>query len=578
VPARRVVQPALVTAGYLLLTCVFYWPGVRHISSQFISDGRDGADFLWNYWALPHNALHGHNPFSSTGIFWPVGVRLAFHTTTPLEAFVFWPLSKVLGDVLASNLLLLAAVPLTAGGVYLLALHECGDARAAFVAGAAFTLIPERIDRIDGHWNIHHGWPLPFALWLLLRLYDRPTWRRAAALGAMAGAVLLTELTYFVFFVGAALVIAAWRWRATIARAFLGRVAAAAAVCVVVTLPLLVSLLRDLQHHELDHLRHWGGAELVSSDLLGWIVPNARHPLWGGLFAHLSVNFGAEAYPFAGLVVLGLAVAAVAWRATRPAVGAWAVIALGSAVLALGPFLHVNGWTGSHFSRFGVRYSVPLPFMVFRSLPLLSGLRVPGRFSIMTALALDVMAAVALARLWRDRPSRQQWAVAAVVLAVTLVELLPVANVRLQSPAVPAAYRVIQHAPDHDAVLEVPLFWRDGFGQYGDAVQNEDSIFLYYATRHGHPVSNGMVARLPQARLAALFGYAPYRQLLHLQHQVGFTDLPTFTARDLRAMGIGWVVYHRDHPFPDVLAYLQSLGLTPAADDGVVQVWRVPPG
>jgi hypothetical protein len=571
---RRLARLGLITAGYLLLTCVFYWQGVRHISSHFISDGHDGADFLWNYWALPHNALHGHNPFSSTGIFWPVGVRLAFHTTTPLEALLSWPLSKVFGPVLGSNLLLLAAVPLTGWGVFLLARHVCEDDRAAFFAGGAYLFIPVRVDRIDGHWNFHHAWPLPFALWLLLRLYDRPTWWRAAALGAMAGAVLLTELTYFVFFLGAALVLAAWRWRETLTRRFAAALGLAAGVSVVVTLPLLVNLARDLSRHELDRLPRWGGAELASSDLLGWIVPSARHPLWGGLFGHTNVNFGSEAYPFAGLVVLGLAVAALAMRSTRRAVGPWAVMAAGTALLALGPFLHVDGWTGGHFSTFGVRYSVPLPYIVFRKIPLLSGLRVPGRFSMMTALALDVMAAVALARLLRGRPTRWQWALPAVALAVTLVEMLPGATVRLQSPAVPAAYRVIQHAPGHDAVLEVPLFWRDGFGQYGDS--REDSIYLYYATRHGHPVSNGMVARLPRARLAALFGYAPYSQLLALQHQPGFKDPPTFTAHDLRAMGIGWVVYHRDNPFPDALAYLQTLGLTPAADDGVVEVWRVP--
>lgn len=573
---RRV---ALITAGFVLVTCVFYWPGVRHIGSHFISDGRDGADFLWSYWALPHSALHGHNPFSSSRIFWPVGARLGFHTTTPLEAFAFWPLSKLLGPVLASNLLLLGAVPLTAWGVFLLAKHECCDDRAAFVAGVAYVLVPERIDRIDGHWNLHHGWPLPFALWLLLRLYDRPTWPRAAALGLMAGAALLTELTYFAFFAGAALVIAAWRWRQTVRRDVLARLAGATGVALLVTLPLLVSLVRDVLGNELDPIRRWGGADLASADLLGWLVPSVRHPLWGALSRPLHVNWGAENYPYAGLVVLGLALAAVAWRQTRRQTGPWPLIALGSAVLALGPFLHVNGWTGSRFEHFGVRYSVPLPFMLFRSIPLLSALRVPGRFALMTALALDVIAAIALTRVLRNRSARGQWAVFAVVLVVTMVELLPVPTVRLQSPDVPAAYRVIQHSQDDDAVLEVPLFWRDGFGQYGDSVAHEHSIFLYYATRHGHPVSNGMVARLPQARWHRLLAdFPPYRQLLALQHQPGFTDAATFTAHDLRAMGIGWVVYHRDVPMPDALAYLQTLGLQGAADDGQVVVWRVPSG
>ena len=569
---RRLARPALITAGYVLLTVVFYWQGVRHIGSHYISDSGDGADFVWSYWALPKALLSGHNPFSTDLIFWPVGVRLGFHTTTPLEAFAFWPLSKVLGSVLASNLLLLAAVPATAWGANLLAKHECDHEWVAAFAGAAYAFIPARAGRANGHWNLHHGWVLPFALLALLRLYDRPTRGRAAALGTMAGAVFLTDLTYFVFFCGAALVLATWRWRETIQRAVLVRLAQGAGVAFVVALPLAASMFNDLRHHELDRLADWGGADLGSADLLGYVVPTVRHPIWGSLVRNTHVNFGMEQYPYAGLVVLGLALAGL--FVARRKVAPWLVLAAGSVVLSLGPFLHVNGWTGSRFEQFGRRFTVPLPYDVFHRVPVLSALRIPGRFALVVALALDVAAAVVLARLLRDRRPNWQWAVPLAVAAVTIVELLPPADIRLQSPKVPAAYRAIERSPDQGAVLEVPLFWRDGFGQYGDQA-NEHSVFLAYATEHGRPVSNGMVARLPGLRKIQLLDYPVYRQLLALQHQPGFTDPATFTAADLREMGFAFVVYHRSRPMPDALAYLQSLGLSPLADDGDVVVFHI---
>ena len=53
-------------------------------------------------------------------------------------------------------------------------------------------------------------------------------------------------------------------------------------------------------------------------------------------------------------------------------------------------------------------------------------------------------------------------------------------------------------------------------------------------------------------------------------------DAATFGVDDLRALGIGFVVYHRDRPFPAVFDHLSGLGLPVVADDGVVLVWRVP--
>ena len=211
---------------------------------------------------------------------------------------------------------------------------------------------------------------------------------------------------------------------------------------------------------------------------------------------------------------------------------------------------------------------------MFHKLPVLSGLRIPGRFAIIGALALDVMAAIALARVIKNRPVRWQWAIPALALVVTMVELLPPPKLQFLSPDIPAAYQAIKRSDDQGAVMEIPIFWRDGFGQIGST--RDQSILMYYATGHGHPISNGMVARLPGKRWAGLFSVAPYRQVLALQKQPGFTDKPVFTAADLRAIGVSFVAYHRSIPYPEALAYIETLGLEKLADDGETIVWQVP--
>src|SRR5437867_1167234 len=82
--------PAL--TGYVLLTAVCFWPVAGHLRTRILSDGGDGAAYLWNLWALPRAVLGGHNPFDTHDLFFPVGAHTAFNTNMPLVAIVSWPL------------------------------------------------------------------------------------------------------------------------------------------------------------------------------------------------------------------------------------------------------------------------------------------------------------------------------------------------------------------------------------------------------------------------------------------------------------------------------------------------------
>ncbi|MDQ1565337.1 MAG: hypothetical protein QOF96_217 [Actinomycetota bacterium] len=142
-----------------------------------------------------------------------------------------------------------------------------------------------------------------------------------------------------------------------------------------------------------------------------------------------------------------------------------------------------------------------------------------------------------------------------------------------QSPRIPRPYAAIAADPTSRAVLEVPTQWRTGFGDYGDT-EGDHSIFLYYATRHHKPLVSGMVARYPVQARRQLLNEPLYRELIDLEN--GAASLPTFGVDDLRQLGIGYIVYHRDRPRPAAEAYLTGLQLPVLADDGTVLVWKVP--
>jgi hypothetical protein len=196
--------------------------------------------------------------------------------------------------------------------------------------------------------------------------------------------------------------------------------------------------------------------------------------------------------------------------------------------------------------------------------------------SILGVLALDVLAAMSLAALARRSPRRGGLLIG-VALAVTVFELVP-GPLPGRPTTVPEPYDAIADDSIGGAVLELPLQWSTGSSVVGDRASGRySSIFMVYATRHGRPLVNGWVSRYPNERLARLTSTPVYRQILGLEREPGFVDEPVFGPGDLRALGIGYVVYHRDRALPAAEQYFRLLNLPVLADDGTVLVWRIPP-
>src|SRR5438067_6011337 len=312
----RAHGPAL--AGYAVLTAVCFWPVAGHLRTRILSDGGDGAAYLWNLWQIPRALVHGHNPFETRDIFFPVGAHTAFNTNMPLVSVLSWPLQKLFGLGVAANLVQLAAVVLSGLGTYLLADHVTGNRPASFVAGAAFTFAPYRFVHAS-HYDLSHLEVLPFGILALLLLYEQTTRRRALVFGAVVGAAFLTDLYYLVFLLIAVTVVAAWRWRETLRREMELRLAQAAAAATVVSAPLLVAMARELAvFHSLDPVRDWAGADNYSANFLSWLTPSIDERIWGTRFLHLNNLWtGGERMAFPGFTILVLAAVGTFWGARK---------------------------------------------------------------------------------------------------------------------------------------------------------------------------------------------------------------------------------------------------------------------
>jgi len=123
--ARRARTACLLALGYVALTCLFTYPLVLELGTHHVGEPRgDAKGYLWNYWWTKTALSRGTSPFETDAIFHPIGIGLAFHTLGFLQGVEFAPLSFVVGEVAAANLVVLWTFPASALAAYALARAE----------------------------------------------------------------------------------------------------------------------------------------------------------------------------------------------------------------------------------------------------------------------------------------------------------------------------------------------------------------------------------------------------------------------------------------------------------------------
>lgn len=209
--------------------------------------------------------------------------------------------------------------------------------------------------------------------------------------------------------------------------------------------------------------------------------------------------------PISPFVLLGLALAILAWRAARrtsPGSGlapilAYAVLAAAGALLALGPTVQLGSTDlGSGLWRFDL---LPVRLMI----------RAPERLALLLSLGMAVLAGFGAARLLPRMPPRVRGVALAALLAALNLELAFASPPLVNAPGVSAAERWLALAPEDGAVVAYPL--------------GQSRIRTAFATRrHGRRVVNGGGYLRP----------APYLEL---------NDLPDFSPEQLRLL---WEHFH----------------------------------
>jgi hypothetical protein len=374
------------------------------------------------------------------------------------------------------NTAVVVAFALTTYGMYRLALELTGDRVSALVSGVIFSAVPYHMAHLKAHLHLlSMGW-VPLYLVILVRMIRGTATRRSAIAGGVFLALASLASWYnLVFAAVITLALAAadavGPKAAVFSRPFLRHSLVLAAAFLVIAGPLLAAVLFQRAREEVlgQH-----DPVVFSADLFALVFPNAAqqwatsassYRQWTGTAEEIAVYAGAV-----------LVVAAVFGARVSQLGRAFLFAAIVGAVLALGPYLHVNG---------RVLRMVPLPYwFIEHALSPVRFMGVPVRFGYVMYLGLAGAAAFGLAHLRRrgDAMRRGVGLIAVLVAAgAALYEYRPRPLFTWTYP-VPLPMIEWGRTPDSFAVLDV----------------SDDYRQLWHGAIHRQPTVGGYLSRTPR--------------------------------------------------------------------------------
>ncbi len=427
-----------VLGAFVILSLVMTFPLAMELSDHVLGAPLPGDSFYYLFllrW-LERGFFGGtdwaHLLFNPN-MFYPFGYNLALSETTLSNTMSALPLTALLGEVVAYNLVVLLSFVLSGFGTYLLVLYHTRDRLAALLSGLCFAFCPYRLSHLGaGHLPLLGTQWLPFLLLYLDKAIVRPH-LSAAAMAALFYALGALSSWYYAYMFGLAAVIYTlvrgrpWRqylWQ----RQFFRCVVTFALLCLLLVGPIVLPVTRLWQEGgRPQSLRY---LDQFSASPLDFVYPNVMQPLWGTwLLKHYAQNIS-ENMLYLGLVPLALTV--VALRRKRDKTHeAFSWLSLIFAVLALGTTLHwgnvpvyiaVPGWVERIFtagigfltkrlvlypiSSYSLRMEgaiyLPLPtLLLYLYLPFFSAMRVWARQGLVTVLGISILAGYGLQQLRR---------------------------------------------------------------------------------------------------------------------------------------------------------------------------------
>jgi hypothetical protein len=383
-----------------------------------------------------------------------------------------------MGGATAYTLVHMSVLTFNGFTTFLLAREVMQSDRASFVAGLVCAFWPFIMSHQDHPNLIFIGW-IPLALIYLRRMFANGRLRDALLVALF---LILTGITRWQVLIMAAPLVGLYVLFVLITNKstrtwqmlkLLLLIIVVTGLCLLPLMaPLIVSQLTRTYPEDL-----FVDEVLYVTDLLGFIVPSRYHPLWGDKAFGIAWPFaGNKNYvPFLGFTTLVLAIIGTlrVWRKAR----FWALAALFYGILALGPYLYINGHPTS----------IPLPYVLIEEWLLVQAIRFPERLNVMLSIPMAILAGLGVTVLFRKPLLRAHKNLVACGLCLLIVAEYIIIFPTLELTT-PAWYEHVAQEPGEFAILDVPMHMRKLY----------DKQYMLYQATHQRPIIEGHVSRPPR--------------------------------------------------------------------------------
>src|ERR1017187_7213842 len=388
----RCVRNASALIIYMSLSIYFFgMPIISHPSQFYVGMGSDPISVMWCLVWWPHALANHLNPFISRAIWAPTGANLAWTTSMPGPSLLAYPITRLLGPVVAYNFLCLLAPTSAAWAAFCLCHYITNRFWPALLGGYLFGFSTYMLGQMLGHLFLVIVFPIPTVVLLAMLVLDR-------AISMRRFVILLTLVLSFEFLTstevfastiifGAFASILALLILPADSKRRIGRVLMPICyACMIAAVLLSQYLYYVFLHGEPLEIN---SAQVFSADLLNFFLPTPvtllGHKQFAAVAAHFSGGESAEATSYLGfpLLVVSLVFATTYW--SRPWTRLLGLTFLFLCLCSLGPVLHLNGEPTT----------IALPWAVCGRLPLVDQI-LPARLSMYAFLIAGVMAALYL--------------------------------------------------------------------------------------------------------------------------------------------------------------------------------------
>ena len=553
---KRLWVPVVYTA----LTLVMTYPAVLHLHGQVLSRGEDTWIFWWNNWWIKRALTEGENVYFTKHLFFPQGVDLTYHSFSWLNTALWLLLEPLFGNILAYNLTVLWVFPLAGWGMHRLVRELTGSESAAFIAGMVYAFVPYRIGQYE-HPNLMGTQWLPFYTLYLLQAIRCGRWRHILlaslflVLTALVGWNLFLYLLIWTAWIGGY----AWLSRMGTARRLVSVLIPTLLIGGLVLSPLLIPMLvgRFGTEDTLGHTQQ----DRMQTDLLAYVVPSRFHPLWGQTVAPIYDQMAEPGEPrqvvYLGYTVMALLGYGLMRKSIRRQTGLWWGGMLLWWLMALGPFLKLNGH---------IYHNIPLPYYPLSRTYAFHLLKIPDRYNLMLSLPVAVMVGYVVAGVWARLEGIARAGVPTILSVLILFEYLSV-PVKMHPLQIRPFYEQLAQEAGEFGIVELPIDFFYAAKQY-----------MLYQSIHGHPIIEGHVSRRP-AEATAFLDANPVLSSLYRANEVdpALTDvsrqLQTLQDADLR-----YIILHKDRVGTDRVEHWQRyFMIDPRFEDGQIAVYATDP-